>query len=432
MMMGGGRLFRSLYRPLIRPNISRSSSSSAGGTPSSIRYLTGAGAIVGGIVTYSYWYHWTNESPHVGIKVDYGSNNKIQQYEMEGSVHPEAEAEENLVPTTENVPAITKAEIDEDHGVPEFAPYVLIGGGTASFAAAKAIREKDPSAKVLIIGDEDYTPYSRPPLSKQLWYYEDHSAAKELRFTASWSRGKEVDVFYKMDFCPVNELMERDGGGVAIVTRRKVISLNPQAKKMILDDKREVKYNKCLLATGGRPRTLPIFDDSKFTGRVTTFRDIPDYKTLDGIVDKVGSVLVIGGGFLGSELAVGMRNRGRSKDINVIQLFPESGNLGLVLPKDVSQWTTNKVKAEGITVMSDVTVREAGLDDGGRITITASDGQQVSVDHVVVAVGLQPNDELAKSGHLEIDGVYGGIKVNSELQACTDVWAVSDSKCIKN
>jgi programmed cell death 8 (apoptosis-inducing factor) len=274
MMMGGGRLFRSLYRPLIRPNISRSSSSSAGGTPSSIRYLTGAGAIVGGIVTYSYWYHWTNESPHVGIKVDYGSNNKIQQYEMEGSVHPEAEAEENLVPTTENVPAITKAEIDEDHGVPEFAPYVLIGGGTASFAAAKAIREKDPSAKVLIIGDEDYTPYSRPPLSKQLWYYEDHSAAKELRFTASWSRGKEVDVFYKMDFCPVNELMERDGGGVAIVTRRKVISLNPQAKKMILDDKREVKYNKCLLATGGRPRTLPIFDDSKFTGRVTTFRDV--------------------------------------------------------------------------------------------------------------------------------------------------------------
>ena len=74
-----------------------------------------------------------------------------------------------------------------------FVPYVLIGAGTASFAAAKAIRGVDPSAKVLIIGEEEYPPYSRPPLSKQLWFYEDHEAAKQLRFKASWSGGKVVE-----------------------------------------------------------------------------------------------------------------------------------------------------------------------------------------------------------------------------------------------
>ncbi len=90
-------------------------------------------------------------------------------------------------------------------------PYVLVGAGTASFAAAKAIREKDPKAKVginlihlaitvlvcvpqvLIIGEEVYTPYSRPPLSKQLWLYEDHEATKQLKFKASWSGGKLVE-----------------------------------------------------------------------------------------------------------------------------------------------------------------------------------------------------------------------------------------------
>ena len=76
---------------------------------------------------------------------------------------------------------------------PGFAPYVLIGAGTASFAAAKAIRDGDPTAQVLIIGEEDYPPYSRPPLSKQLWLYEDHQDAKELKFKASWSGDKVVE-----------------------------------------------------------------------------------------------------------------------------------------------------------------------------------------------------------------------------------------------
>ena len=77
--------------------------------------------------------------------------------------------------------------------LPDKVPYILVGGGTASFAAAKAIREKDPAAKVLIVTEERYTPYSRPPLSKHLWTSKDHDAARQLRFTAPWSGGKLVE-----------------------------------------------------------------------------------------------------------------------------------------------------------------------------------------------------------------------------------------------
>ena len=72
-------------------------------------------------------------------------------------------------------------------------PYILVGGGTASFAAAKAIKERDPEAKILIVTEEKYPPYSRPPLSKHLWLSEDHDAAKQLQFVAPWSDGKLVE-----------------------------------------------------------------------------------------------------------------------------------------------------------------------------------------------------------------------------------------------
>ena len=72
-------------------------------------------------------------------------------------------------------------------------PYLLVGGGTASFAAAKAIRERDPAARVLIVTEEKYPPYSRPPLSKHLWLSTDHKAARQLRFIAPWSEGKQVE-----------------------------------------------------------------------------------------------------------------------------------------------------------------------------------------------------------------------------------------------
>jgi programmed cell death 8 (apoptosis-inducing factor) len=75
----------------------------------------------------------------------------------------------------------------------------------------------------------------------------------------------------------------------------------------------ELSFDKCLLATGGRPKNLPTFTEApaNLQEKVSLYRTIPDYQRLDELVGKVESVLVVGGGFLGSELAVGMANRGK-------------------------------------------------------------------------------------------------------------------------
>jgi programmed cell death 8 (apoptosis-inducing factor) len=108
----------------------------------------------------------------------------------------------------------------------------------------------------------------------------------------------------------------------------------------------------------------------------------------------------------------------------VYQLFPEAGNLGLVLPPALAAWTLNKVKKEGVEVFANITPTAVEADKDG-VKLTTSNGIELSVDHVVVAVGLQPNTQLAESARLETDPLLGGFRVNSELQACTNVWAVS-------
>lgn len=91
------------------------------------------------------------------------------------------------------------------------------------------------------------------------------------------------------------------------------MKLNPVDKKLTLDNRVEMGFDKCLLATGGRPKTLPIFSEApaSLQEKISLYRAIPDYQKLDDLVGKVESVLVVGGGFLGSELAVGIASRGQ-------------------------------------------------------------------------------------------------------------------------
>lgn len=90
------------------------------------------------------------------------------------------------------------------------------------------------------------------------------------------------------------------------------VALNPADKKLTLDTGVEISFDKCLLATGGRPKNLPLFRkaSASLKEKVSLYRTVPDYQRLDDLVGRVESVLVVGGGFLGSELAVGMATRG--------------------------------------------------------------------------------------------------------------------------
>ncbi|XP_030293815.1 apoptosis-inducing factor 1, mitochondrial isoform X2 [Sparus aurata] len=322
----------------------------------------------------------------------------------------------------EAVPALPK--------VPSHTPYLLIGGGTASFAAARSIRARDPNAKVLIVTDEPDLPYMRPPLSKELWFSDDPSVTDTLRFK-QWN-GKERSIYFQPAsfYISPEELDSAENGGVAVLTGKKVVHMDVRGNKVKLDDETEISYDKCLIATGGVPRNLQVIERAgdEVMKRTTLFRKIEDFKALDKVSRNIQSVTIIGGGFLGSELACALGRRSNESDLEVIQMFPEKGNMGKVLPEYLSNWTTAKVKREGVKVIAEALVKSVTCKDD-KLEIQLKDGRLVKTDHIVAAVGLEPNVDLAKSAGLEVDSDFGGYRVNAELQARSNIWVAGDAAC---
>ncbi|KAF9972313.1 Apoptosis-inducing factor 1, mitochondrial, partial [Actinomortierella ambigua] len=145
---------------------------------------------------------------------------------------PVQEAVEAEEAEAEEAPAAPKYEKD-------FYPYVLIGAGTASFAAMEAIREKDPSAAILIIGNEDMGPYMRPPLSKEMWFNKDEATTEKLSFK-DW-QGKERNIVLqgneKIEAIDQEALdkIESAESGVKLLTGRTVSDLNIAEQTVTLD-----------------------------------------------------------------------------------------------------------------------------------------------------------------------------------------------------
>ncbi|XP_074770931.1 apoptosis-inducing factor 1, mitochondrial isoform X1 [Athene noctua] len=314
--------------------------------------------------------------------------------------------------------------------VPSHVPFLLIGGGTAAFAAARSIRARDPGARVLIVSEDPALPYMRPPLSKELWFSDDPNVTESLRFK-QWN-GKERSIYFQPPsfYVPVRDLPFVENGGVAVLCGKKVVHMDVRGNIVKLSDGTQISYDKCLIATGGSPRNLPAIERAgkDVQQRLTLFRKIEDFRSLEKISREVKSITIIGGGFLGSELACALGRRTRTRGLEVIQLFPENGNMGKVLPEYLSNWTTEKVRREGVNVMPNAVVKSVSV-CGNRLMIKLKDGRKVETDHIVAAVGLEPNVELAKSAGLEVDSDFGGFRVNAELQARSNIWVAGDAAC---
>ncbi|XP_047462929.1 apoptosis-inducing factor 1, mitochondrial isoform X4 [Mugil cephalus] len=342
----------------------------------------------------------------------------------------EIPAAEPPEPQPEVVAESAVASTPASSKLPSHTPYLLIGGGTASFAAARSIRARDPGAKVLIVTDEPDLPYMRPPLSKELWFSDDPSVTETLRFK-QWN-GKERSIYFQPPsfYISPTELDSAANGGVAVLTGKKVVQMDVRGNKIKLDDDTEISYDKCLIATGGVPRNLQVIERAgeEVMKKTTLFRKIEDFKSLDKVSRNIESITIIGGGFLGSELACALGRRSTDSNLEVIQMFPERGNMGKVLPEYLSNWTTEKVKKEGVKVLTEALVKSVTCKND-KLEIQLKDGRLVKTDHIVAAVGLEPNVELAKSAGLEVDSDFGGFRVNAELQARSNIWVAGDAAC---
>jgi len=313
--------------------------------------------------------------------------------------------------------------------VPTHVPYLLIGGGTACFAAYRAIKARDPTAKILIVGDEVHQPYMRPPLSKELWFMEDQELVESLRFK-QWN-GRERSLHFEPPtfYTPMEELSDSPKGGISVLSGHRVTKVDAKSQIAYLDDGTKITYEKCLLATGGKPKGLPQLANvpEELKDKITLFRNIEDFRNLNEITRSAKSITIFGGGFLGSELACALGHRGKKQGLEVVQAFQEPGNMGKVLPEYLSEWTTEKVRAEGVKVMPNSKISGVESDGSGRLVVSLNSGEKVETDHLVVAVGIEPDMQLAKDSGLEVDAEHGGFKVNAELESVSNLYVAGDA-----
>jgi NADPH-dependent 2,4-dienoyl-CoA reductase/sulfur reductase-like enzyme len=260
--------------------------------------------------------------------------------------------------------------------------YLIVGGGMTGDAAAKGIREHDPDGPITLVGDDPHPPYKRPPLTKNLWSGGDE--AKIWRGTAD--------------------------AGVDLRLGRRVVSLDLDGRRATDDQGEEYAWEKLLLATGGRPRELPDAEG------VVYFRTLDDYHALRERAAEGAHLVVIGGGFIGSELAAALTGVGA----RVTMVFPEPGVAWRVLPGDLSEFVTGYYREHGVEVLARETV---GAVRGGTSVVTESG--TIEADGVVAGLGIVPNVELAEAAGLPVDN---GILVDEHGRAGgrDDVFAAGD------
>jgi len=264
--------------------------------------------------------------------------------------------------------------------------YLIIGGGMTADAAARAIRESDPSGSIGIMSDDPHPPYNRPPLSKGLWKGDD----------------------------PEKVWRGTDKIGVELRLARHATAVNTK-QKLVTDDRgKVVSYEKLLLATGGTPRRLPMQ-----TGQIIYYRTFDDYLRLRALANEKLRFAVLGGGFIGSEIAAALRLVGR----DVTMLVPEDGIGARVFPADLSRFLVDYYREQGVDVRTGEGL--AGLQQSaGKVVVRTTHGKEIHADVIVAGLGIQPNVELAEQAGLRIEN---GIVVDELLMtSAADVFAAGD------
>jgi NADPH-dependent 2,4-dienoyl-CoA reductase/sulfur reductase-like enzyme len=264
--------------------------------------------------------------------------------------------------------------------------YLIVGGGLTADSACRGIRKVDPDGPILVVGEEPHLPYLRPPLSKALWKGGEESAI--------W-RGTE-----KL--------------GVELRLGRRIVALDLDARTATDDGGESYRYEKLLLATGGRPRRLPFG-----AGDVVYFRTLDDYRRLRTLADGGARFCVIGGGFIGSELAAALAlNR---CPVTLVLRGPGIG--ARIFPEELSSALNEYYRGRDVDLLAEAAI--TGIERRGEIMqVTLGAGRAIEADAVVAGIGIEPNTELAAAAGLP---VANGIVVDAYGRAGRDdVFAAGD------
>jgi 3-phenylpropionate/trans-cinnamate dioxygenase ferredoxin reductase component len=264
--------------------------------------------------------------------------------------------------------------------------YLIVGGGMTADAAVNGIREADSEGSIGLISAEQNPPYNRPPLSKGLW------------------KGDAPDSIWR----------GTEKQGIALHLGRKAEFLDLRRRIATDDRGSSYTFEKLLLATGAAPRRLD-FDD----GSVIYYRNLDDYRNLRALTEHGHRFGVIGGGFIGWELAAALA----MNDKEVVMLFPGEAIGSHIYPIDLARFLNDYYQQKGVKIVSGSTVVGMEKTQQGTNVKTRDQGEFL-VDGVVAGIGVVPNVELPRAAGLEIEN---GIVVDEFLRTShPDVYSAGD------
>jgi NADPH-dependent 2,4-dienoyl-CoA reductase/sulfur reductase-like enzyme len=272
--------------------------------------------------------------------------------------------------------------------------YIVVGGGLAAASAVEGIRELDENGSLLLISEEKHLPYDRPPLSKKLWF----------------GSMKEEEIF-------LHEREYYSSKGVTLALNTRAASLDPAGKTVTDQNGGEYEYENLLLATGGSPRRLSI-PGGELDG-ICYFRSLDDYRRIRKESGDARSVAIIGGGFIGSELAAALSGN----NLAVTMIYPEEYLCSRIFPPTLGRAVQDYFLNKGIRILNGdkpLSIEKSGQ----RFLVRTERGATVESEILIVGIGITPNTDLAQSAGLEIGN---GIKVNAYAQTSNQhIYAAGD------
>jgi 3-phenylpropionate/trans-cinnamate dioxygenase ferredoxin reductase component len=270
----------------------------------------------------------------------------------------------------------------------------IVGAGHVGGRAAQALREFGWQGRVVMIGAETHLPYERPPLSKQLLTGEREALHCQLRAKDAWQADK------------IEHL-------AAVVSH-----IDSEARTLTLENGQSIRYEALLLATGGHVRRLTIPGaDSK---GVFALRTLDDAAAIAPRLVPDARVLIVGGGFIGLEVAASARKRGC--EVSVVEGAPRL--LGRAVPETIAMQVRQLHERNGVTVRLNVMPQAIERISDDTLVVTLSDGTSVSAETVLVGIGIEPADELAAAAGLAVNR---GVIVNAQLEtSAPGIFAAGD------
>ncbi|NEJ00284.1 NAD(P)/FAD-dependent oxidoreductase [Rhizobium ruizarguesonis] len=272
------------------------------------------------------------------------------------------------------------------------AHFVILGAGECGARAAFALREKGFAGEITLVGAEPLHPYERPPLSKA-----GSADASDPQFIAAAEKYIE--------------------NGIRLLTGLEARDFDPASRIVTLSDGTALSYDKLLLATGAAARSLPGAPVG--SRHIRSLRTHHDAAALREAMKPGRHIAIIGGGFIGLELAATARLLGA--EVTVIEGLERVLKRGV--PEEIAHLITERHRAEGVDIRCGVPI-EALTEETGKALIRLSTGEVIEADLVLVGIGARPNVEIAERAGLAIDN---GIAVDTYLRtSAADVFAAGD------